>query len=79
MGKKYGVGLFWDGNEVYINGLILEEPYAYYDEESHEKMTWTLGDDEYVILGDNRMHSGDSREFDVSTSTSILGVALLIR
>lgn len=67
------------GNRVYINGVLLDEPYAYYEYESSDDMTVTLGDDQYFLMGDNRVNSADSRDFDFSDSESILGVALIIR
>lgn len=67
------------GNQVYINNQLLEEPYAYYSGDIDDNLTVTLEDDQYFLLGDNRLHSGDSRFFDVATSESILGVALLIK
>lgn len=50
-----------DDNDVYINDILLEEPYAYYSEQSEGSLTRTLGNDEYFVMGDNRMDSTDSR------------------
>ncbi|MDO4318368.1 MAG: signal peptidase I [Lachnospiraceae bacterium] len=69
-------------DEVYVNGELLEEDYAYYDPDSpfpyvtgyipaedgsgemipeYHLNEYTLGEDEYFVMGDNRHHSSDSR------------------
>lgn len=49
--------------QVYINGVPLEEPYL--DEACTQvrcsAQEWTLGADEYFVMGDNRNNSQDSR------------------
>lgn len=50
-----------EGNNVYINDRLLEEPYAYYSEKSEGNLTRTLGSEEYFVMGDNRIDSTDSR------------------
>jgi signal peptidase I len=68
---------------VYINGRILNEPYV------TDPTTLTSGSymkegieivvpqDEYFVLGDNRPHSSDSREFGPIPTKLIIGKALL--
>lgn len=55
---------------VYINGILLDEPYVYYsknfsecykDKLSNYYYNIKLGDDEYFVMGDNRYISYDSR------------------
>lgn len=67
------------GDKVYINDVLLEEPYAYYSSRSEDDITVTLESDQYFIMGDNRMDSLDSRFFDISNIESILGVALIVK
>lgn len=62
-----------------MDGRLLEEPYAYYDSDSYDNMTVTLGEVEYFLIGDNRMHSLDSRFFDHSNNENMLGVALVVK
>lgn len=64
---------------VYRNGVQLEEPYFVNKpcDLSHcRNQTWTLGEDEYFMMGDNRNHSRDSREFGPIGRDRIVGKAL---
>lgn len=49
------------GNDVYIDGEILDEPYAYYSSNSSENLEIVLNENEYFAMGDNRLKSTDSR------------------
>ena len=40
-----------------------------------DEAAWLLGDQEYFVLGDNRAHSTDSREFGPIRHDDIIGVA----
>lgn len=55
------------GDSVYINGELLDEPYAYFSDDGthypYQDISVTLGDDEYFVCGDNRYNSRDSRIF----------------
>ncbi|BCX03306.1 MAG: hypothetical protein KatS3mg053_1244 [Candidatus Roseilinea sp.] len=68
-------------NRVYVNGEPLHEPYLPPNANSgptRGDMKWTLGEDEYFIMGDNRSFSQDSRAFGPVTSDKIVGRALLL-
>lgn len=64
---------------VYVNGSELQEPYI------NEVCTvrhcpdarWQLGPDEYFVMGDNRNHSNDSRDFGPITRNHIVGEVLV--
>lgn len=59
---------------VYINGILIEEPYI-------ERFctncdgSWTLGPDQYFVLGDNRPNSYDSSRFGPISKDLIVGQA----
>jgi signal peptidase I len=61
---------------VYINGVLLEEPYI-------ERFctncngAWQIGEDEYFVLGDNRPSSHDSHAFGPIKRSLIVGQAWL--
>ena len=64
----------FDGT-LYINGARLPEPYlgglpAYV---GLDDKTWRLGERDYFVLGDNRAHSTDSRDFGPIDAKLILG------
>ncbi|HCU36209.1 MAG TPA: signal peptidase I [Armatimonadetes bacterium] len=63
---------------VNINGKWLEEPYAASQRVRERPLQWVLGDDEYFLLGDNRSHSEDSRDFGAVKRADITGLVTSI-
>ncbi|MBZ0284259.1 MAG: signal peptidase I [Anaerolineae bacterium] len=65
--------------KVYVNNVELFEPYINEDCEASRcvNRTWTLGEDEYFVMGDNRNHSSDSRAFGAVPRERIIGEALI--
>jgi len=67
---------------VYVNGEQLEEPYLDTGELTYEtlpnKATWTLGEEEYFLIGDNRDNSSDSRTWGPASKRFLIGRAILV-
>jgi signal peptidase I len=64
---------------VYRNGQLLDEPYfvnAPCEPYKCPDKSWTLGENEYFMMGDNRNHSNDSRAFGPIHRQHIVGKAL---
>ncbi len=66
-------------NQVLVDGKVLPEPYlepgVYTRPEGAG--TWHLGPDEYFVMGDNRLDSGDSRQHGPMKAGDIVGRAWL--
>ena len=63
------------GDDLYVNDKLVKEPYvtdANYDKGILKDVV-TLGEDEYILLGDNRDVSNDSRYFGAVKGNSIKG------
>lgn len=65
--------------QVFVNGEQLVEPYINEPCQSSRcrNNMWELGADEFFMMGDNRNHSTDSREFGPVARHFIVGKALL--
>lgn len=63
--------------EVLVNGEILEEDYVPvdYTEPKTDVSKWELSDDQYLVFGDNRANSNDSRDFGKIYKEDIIGHA----
>lgn len=62
------------GKEVYVNGNLLDEPYAYYDYEPNQEYNFLVSRDCVFVLGDNRNHSTDSRQLGCLHKSNIASV-----
>lgn len=65
--------------QVYINGVLLDEPYINEPCEPSRcrDNSWELGPNEYFFMGDNRNNSRDSRVFGPVTRDRIIGEAII--
>ena len=67
--------------KVYINGKEIKEPYTSVDYtlQTSDENEWTLLDDQYFLMGDNRLEgaSNDSRNFGPISKSEIVGHAFL--
>lgn len=59
-------------NKIYIDGEEIEDDFAYGETSDYEKTT--LKEDQYFLLGDNRLISKDSRTFGPINKSDIKGV-----
>jgi len=71
-----------NNGQIFINGRLLSEKYLNLAEDgsgsaSGENLQIVLGNNEYFVMGDNRNHSSDSREWGPLARNFIIGRAWL--
>ena len=63
---------------IYINGVRLAEPYIQPSRRGHETASWPrVAAGHYFVLGDNRIHSCDSRIWGTVSRGSLIGPVML--
>ena len=73
-----GETLEYKNQELYINDKKVEEDYLDDDVVMEDIDKVTIPSDSYYVLGDNRAHSTDSREFGFIKKNQILGQPMLV-
>lgn len=66
-----------DEEAVRVNGLVLDEPYIN-GPVNGTTGSWTVPDGHFFVLGDNRLHSSDSRDWSFLPRDKIVGKAWVI-
>jgi signal peptidase I len=59
--------------ELFVGGEAVTDPFGYCPDPVEDNHEWWPRDDEYVVLGDNRMASTDSRKFGPVNRSSFRG------
>lgn len=63
---------------IYINGKRLVEPYVEPSRRGHATETWPrVAKDHYFVVGDNRIHSCDSRAWGTVPRRNLIGPVML--
>jgi signal peptidase I len=66
------------GGVIYINGKRLVEPYVEPSRRGHESGSWPrVAKDHYFVVGDNRIHSCDSRAWGTVHRSRLIGPVML--
>lgn len=61
---------------VKVNGIPLDEPYI--KDPPNNNQSWTIPEDSYFVMGDNRRNSSDSRSWSFLPEEDIVGKAWLV-
>lgn len=78
---KRAIGLPGDeitisSGEVYVNGTKIEEPYL--KNITTDENTWSVPENMYFVMGDNRQGSADSRVWGFVPEENLIGKALAV-
>ena len=67
-----------DDGQVTVDGVVINEPYVNDLTNPYQPNTWTLGPNQYFVLGDNRGDSSDSRDWGPVPRDDVIGRAELV-
>ncbi|MBI2013603.1 MAG: signal peptidase I [Candidatus Colwellbacteria bacterium] len=65
------------GNDIFIDGVLLQEDYLPKETGLFGSYEFNLKDTEYFVMGDNRAHSFDSRNWGPLQKDNVVGVVRL--
>lgn len=63
--------------QVRVNGVVLDEPYLN-GAPAYRTQSWTVPEDQFFVMGDNRNNSSDSRSWSFLPRSDIVGKAWVI-
>lgn len=64
-------------NQIYLNGTVLQEDYIAEPMRTRDIPAFTLAEDKYFVLGDNRNISADSRMYGLFSRADMISVVQL--
>jgi signal peptidase I len=64
-----------ENNQVFVNDTLLSEPYLPPDDYTTGTGRWVIPEGNYFVMGDNRAHSSDSRQWGLLSMDKIIGKA----
>jgi signal peptidase I len=80
-----GQTIYSSGNDIYVNGRLLAEPYLPHDDplgppipDASSQHPYRVPPGDFYVLGDNRAISCDSRYWGPIAGSSIIGKAVLV-
>jgi signal peptidase I len=80
-----GQTIYSSGNDIYVDGRLLAEPYLPHDDplgppipDASSQHPYRVPPGDFYVLGDNRAISCDSRYWGPITGSSIIGKAVLV-
>ena len=65
-----------NNGEVRVNNQLIDEPYI--KDPSPNNQTWTVTEDHFFVMGDNRRNSSDSRSWSFLPEEDIIGQAWVV-